>query len=192
MNKQLTKKTIGIAASAALMAAALSATAVADNPNKGPKASIKVAAWCDYDVDAYRNLWLNVHTLVTDSGGPVSAELKSPDVNDPMPQSIQPMQGRGNNKGGEKFTDIGDPIPGVPSMIGEIQGDQPVDFETTRINLCEAGLNPDANAANALVTVRIVGGHKDFTAMCGDHDFNGDGYLDRTSDVKIGHLDKCN
>ena len=61
----------------------------------------------------------------------------------------------------------------------------------TSINLCDAGLSSDANAANALVTVEIVGGHKTFNAMCGNHDFDGDGYLDVTSDVKIGHLGLC-
>ncbi len=190
MNKQLTKKTIGIAASAALMTAiaasaalmtaALSATAVAgpDNPNKGPKASIKVAAWCDVDSSDPANAMLNVHTLVTDSGGPVSAMLIVEE------NSIVPVQGVGDNRGRDKFSPLPDgTVPGVPSVIGAV--------ESTSINLCAAGLSSAANAANALVTVEIVGGHKTFTAMCGNHDLDGDGYLDVFSDVKIGHLGLC-
>jgi hypothetical protein len=167
MNKQLTKKTIGIAASAALMAAALSATAVAgpDNPNKGPKASIKVAAWCDVDVNYDGDAFLNVHTLVRDSGGPVQAVLLV-DKN-----SIQAYEGVGNNRKGEKFSPLSAIVDGidlgklenVPSVIGDIQHHEP-------INLCEAGMDPAANSANALVTVEIVNGHKIFTAMCGNHD----------------------
>lgn len=191
MNKQLTKKTIGIAASAALMAAALSATAVAgpDNPKKGPKASIDVAAWCDVTVDAYGTAWLEVNTLVLDKGDDVNAMLIVAD------NSIMPVQGVGDNrKGGPgKFSDLpAGEVEMVPSIIGEIQGDQPIDFETTHINLCDAGLDPAANTTNALVTVEIVGGHKTFTSMCGDYDFDGDGYLDVTSDTEIGHLEKCN
>ena len=189
MNKQLTKKTIGIAASAALMAAALSATAVAGpgNDNKGPKASIKVAAWCDVEVTSEGDALLNVHTLVTDSGGPVEAVLLV-DMN-----SIQAYQGVGSNRKGDKFSplsviveenDLGK-LENVPSAIGVIENHEP-------INLCAAGMDPAANAANALVTVEIAGGHKTFTAMCGNHDLDGDGYLDVFSDVKIGHLDKCN
>ncbi len=188
MNKQLTKKTIGIAASAALMTAALSATAVAgpDNPNKGPKASIKVAAWCDVDGADPMNAILNVHTLVTDSGGPVTAVLVVED------NSIVPAQGIGNNRRGDKFRPLPDgTAANVPSMIGDIQGDQPIDYETTSINLCAAGMSSAANAANALVTVEIVGGHKTFTAMCGNHDFDGDGFSDVVSDVKIGNLGLC-
>ena len=184
MNKQLTKKTIGIAASAALMTAALSATAVAgpDNPNKGPKASIKVAAWCDVEVNSEGDALLNVHTLVRDSGGPVEAVLLV-DMN-----SIQAYQGVGNNRRGDKFSPLSDTdgkLETVPSAIGVIENHEP-------INLCAAGMDPAANAANALVTVEIAGGHKTFTAMCGNHDLDGDGYLDVFSDVKIGHLDKCN
>ena len=178
MNKQLTKKTIGIAASAALMAAALSATAVAGpgTANKGPKASIKVVAWCDVDASDPMNAILNVHTLITDKGGEVSAELTD--------TSTTPVEGVGNNRGRDKFQPlVAGKVDGFPSLIGV--------EESIGINLCEAGMSPAANAANAMISVDIVGGHKTFTAMCGDHDLDGDGYLDVFSDVKIGHLDKC-
>lgn len=177
MNKQLTKKTIGIAASAALMAAALSATAVAGpgNDNKGPKASIKVAAWCAVEPRALTDATLIVNTLVTDAGGEVSAEITD--------SSITPVEGVGNNRGRDKFNPLEEATVAGPSLIGDV--------ETVEIDLCAAGMSSAANAANAMVSVEIVGGHKIFTAMCGEHDLDGDGYLDVFSDVKIGGLGLC-
>ncbi len=177
MNKQLTKKTIGIAASAALMAAALSATAVAGpgNDNKGPKASIKVAAWCEVESRNLIDATLIVNTLVTDAGGDVSAEITD--------SSITPVQGVGNNRGGDKFIPLTDATVAGPSRIGDV--------ETVEIDLCAAGMSSAANAANAMVSVEIVGGHKIFTAMCSDHDLDGDGYLDVFSNTKIGGWGLC-
>jgi hypothetical protein len=176
MNKQLTKKTIGIAASAALMAAALSTTAVAGPPaNKGPKASITVAAWCDVEPRNLTDATLVVNTLVTDAGGEVSAEITD--------SSITPVQGVGNNKRGDKFMPLEGATIAGPSLIGDV--------ETVEIDLCAAGMSSAANAANAMVSVEIVGGHKIFTAMCSDHDLDGDGYPDVFSNVKIGGWGLC-
>lgn len=179
MNKRNTIKLTSIALVAS-MAVGLTATAVAGpgTDNKGPKASIKVAAWCDVDNADPSNAILNVHTLVTDNGGPVIAVLKVEE------NSILPMEGVGNNRNREKFNPLpAGTVENVPSQIGDVQD--------TPINLCAAGLSSAANAANATVTVEIEGGHKTFTAMCGNHDLDGDGYLDVFSDVKIGHLGLC-
>jgi len=176
MNKRNTIKLTSIALVAS-MAVGLTATAVAGpgTDNKGPKASIKVAAWCDVEPRNLIDATLIVNTLVTDAGGAVSAEITD--------SSITPAQGVGNNRGGNKFSPLPDGTVEGPSLIGDV--------ETVEIDLCAAGMSSEANAANAMVSVEIVGGHKTFTAMCGNHDLDGDGYLDVFSDVKIGHLGLC-
>ena len=94
------------------------------------------------------------------------------------------VEGDGNNRGRDTFTALtAATVVGFPSQIG-VQ-------ESIAINLSEAGMSSAANAANAMISVDIVGGHKTFTAMCGQHDLDGDGYLDVFSDVKIGHLGLC-
>lgn len=174
MNKQLTKRTIGMAASAALMMAALSATAVADpgNPYKGPKASIDVSVWCDIVPGNLTDATLVVNTLVTDSGGEVSAKITD--------SSITLYEGVGDNRGKNKFSVFGDALDG-PNDIGEVQ--------SVPVDLCAAGLSSTANAANAMVTVDILGGHKTFTAMCGDNPLTEDVVED--GGVEIGHLGLC-
>ena len=69
----------------------------------------------------------------------------------------------------------------VPAHIGEVQ--------SVPVDLCAAGLSSTANAANAMVTVDILGGHKTFTAMCGDNPLTEDVVED--GGVEIGHLGLC-
>lgn len=74
MNKQLTKKIIGIAASAALMASlAISGTALAgpggDNSNKqGPQASAAVSTWCEITNEAAGEMTVFIKTEDKSSG----------------------------------------------------------------------------------------------------------------------------
>jgi hypothetical protein len=174
MNKQLTKKAIGIAASAALTAAALSSTAVADrgNSNKGPKASIDVSVWCDVAPANLTDATLIVNTLVTDSGGEVNAKITD--------SSITLVEGVGNNRGNNKFSAFGGAVDG-PSEIGDVK--------TVPLDLCAAGMDSAANAVNAMVSVSIVGGHKTFTSMCGDNPLTED--VVESGGVEIGHLGLC-
>ena len=174
MNKQLTKKTIGIAASAALMATVLSTTAVEANPNKGPKASIDVLAVCSLDVADPMNAILGVRTLITEEE---NAEVAAVVVSN----TTQAIQGVGNNRGKNKFSLIGDAVDGP-------LGTDPVGNEfTIQINLCDAGLASNANSADALVTVEIAGGHKTFSSRCGDDPMT----EEVEGSFSIGHLGLC-
>ena len=190
MNKQLTKKTIGIAASAALMAAALSATAVAGpgNANKGPKPSISVSNVCNVVYDDMTGApLLEVVTRITDTG-----DLTPNIAEDGI--AFTTVLGIGNNQGGGKKPDegkwsvatmarSGDEIPS-----GEIDGG--VMF-TSLFSMCDDAGTKDANTVNALVEVDVDGGHKTFSSYCGDVDTDGDGYPDEFSNTDIGHLGLC-
>lgn len=74
MNKQLTKKTIGIAASAALMASvALSGSALAGPPadkgnKQGPQASASVSTWCEISNEAAGDMTVHIRTEDKSSG----------------------------------------------------------------------------------------------------------------------------
>lgn len=192
MNKQLTKKTIGIAASAALMAATLSATAVAGpgKANKGPKPSISVSNVCNVTYDAMTGApLLEVVTRITDTGD-LTAQISEDGI------VFTPILGIGNNKGGGKKPDegkwsvadmsrSGDEIPS-----GNIEGT--VKF-TSLFSMCDDPRTKDANTVNALVTVKVDGGHKEdgWTSYCDDVDTDGDGYPDEFSNTDIGHLGLC-
>ncbi len=69
MNKQLTKKSIGIAASAALIATvALSGNALAAPPGKGPQASAAVSTWCEITDERAGDMTVYIRTEDKSSG----------------------------------------------------------------------------------------------------------------------------
>jgi hypothetical protein len=74
MNKQLMKKTIGIAASAALMASvALSGSALA-GPGKGPQASAGISTWCEITGEREGDMTVFIRTEDKSSGVAYGAE----------------------------------------------------------------------------------------------------------------------
>jgi hypothetical protein len=199
MNKQLTKKTIGIAASAALMASALSATAFA-GPPKGPKPSIAVVNVCDvvYD-DTTGAPLLKVDTTITDTKYPtgLTPQLIADDpATGAKGIEFTSVLGIGSNAGGGKkpsepkwyVAEMGRTGDSIPT--GDIE--ESVTF-TSYFSLCDDPRTKEANAANSLVTVKIVGGHKEegWTSYCSDVDTDGDGTPDVFSNTKIGHLGLC-
>jgi len=152
MNKQLTKKTIGIAASAALMATvALSGSALAapggNNSNKqGPQASLDVFTVCNIDPDAGE---LIVDVTITDPNvglDKATAVLESVKV-----QGLQKVRGNVWSRGADSWdsaTDfcIDDPY-GSPIAVGTTC--------TIRLDICTGLAN--SKAVNAETTVEISG-----------------------------------
>ena len=158
MNKQLTKKTIGIAASAALMASlaasgsALAAPGNGNGPNKqGPQGSIGVMNTCEVDDSNIYDVLLIVTTTITDkSSGDGVATI----IQDGF--TVQAMQ----KFGGRYLFEVGDAQMSTPTL----PEDGSVEFQST-IHLCQdgvefEGLDPLAKAANAETTVMIDDGHK--------------------------------
>jgi hypothetical protein len=140
MNKQLTKKTIGIAASAALMASvAFSGSALAGPGNKGgnkqgPQASASVTAYCNI-VD---------EMLVVD----ITFEDKSSGIAEAM---VATAEVQGEQKDGGRGWD---PLGSLATADISTDGDT----DTVRIPLCgqlENPLTANAKAVNALVSVSL-------------------------------------
>jgi hypothetical protein len=179
MNKQLTKKIIGIAASAALIASvAFSGTAIADpNPNKGPKPSITIDSWCEINTADLKNVIFTVNSRINDA----SSE-SFPDTPSVTKYEFRLKQGKGNSKGGNKYQVFGAPKFGP---LGEGGVDKLV---YVQFNLCTEGLSPFANAVNANITVEIDGGHKTFPATCADNPATEE---DESIVTHIGHLGLC-
>jgi hypothetical protein len=166
MNKQLTKKTIGIAASAALMASlAFSGSAFAAPGNgkavkNGPKGSISVFSICYLEADDPANAMLRVETTITDTSSvPGDATLKG-------------MEVQAQEKIGKNRYDIGDVATADPVLedgVAEV---------STTLPLCTSllgdkdTLSADAKSANAEITVWITD----------DHNNKEDGFISRCSD----------
>ena len=157
MNRQLTKKLIGIAASAALMGTvAFSGSAIA---GKGPQSSAGVSAWCEVDVASGQlDMYL---TIVDKSSGVAVAELDSVDV-----QGLQKDKGRG-----------WDPIAGAEFTDGTRDDDTDNPTEITfgedqliELDICE-GLLASSKAINAEAIVTLLGksSKEEYTAKCGDN-----------------------
>ena len=180
MNKQLMKKTIGIAASAALMATVAysgSAIGAPDPAKKGPKASITIDSWCTLDTADLDNVILTVNSRINDASS--ESFTDDPFVTN---YEFQLLQGVGNSKGGNKYMPFGTPKSGP---LGAVEGSE---LTTETFNLCAEGLYSDANAVNVLITVDILGGHKTFTATCAD---NIDTPEDESDNTHIGNLGLC-
>jgi hypothetical protein len=186
MNKQLTKKTIGIAASAALMASvafsggALAAPGNGNGPNKqGPQASLDVMTVCN--IDEYAGELIVDITLTDPNEGTDKAQA--------VLQSVT-VQGQkkagGTGKGSNTWT------PGADSW-SDAEKCEPVDDYTPaedieigttcqiRLDIC-TGLG-DSKAVNALTTVNIsgladgnpVGSSKlEYTSQCKDDPYTED------------------
>ena len=160
MNKQLTRKTIGIAASAALISSvAFSGSALAGhngnhNSNKqGPQASLDVMTVCNIDEDAGE---LIVDITITDPNeGTDKAQAVLDSVN---VQGLQKAGGKG--KGSNEWvhsSDSWDNANATDLCIGSPY-DSPIEIGTTcqiRLDICtDLG---DSKAVNAQTTVEISG-----------------------------------
>ena len=110
--------------------------------------------------------------------------------------TFTPVLGIGGNKGGGKkpgegkwsVADMARSGDDLPS--GDVEDS--VTFNST-FAICDDPRTSMANTVNALVTVKIAGGHKEdgWTSYCGDIDTDGDGYPDVFSQTDIGHLPVC-
>ena len=170
MNKQLTKKSIGIAASAALMASlAFSGSALAGKPEKGnaPKGS-------QTSVDVYSNCnivgdQLVVNVTVTDKNAGTDktpAELVS--------VSVQPQE----KIGPRNLVGVGDAWKWTSDLYDEADDKcdngtviKIGDTCTISFSVCEA-LSSNAKALDALTTVDTGenGSKVTYTSMCKDSD----------------------
>lgn len=158
MNKQLTKKTIGIAASAALMASvAFSGIALADHkPNHQPnKASISVNTWCEIAEGDEAKGDMSVHIRIEDNtSGNNNAVLQSVVV-------------EAASKSGGKDFDTYINSRNVTSEVG-ITGY----FMTppVKINLCTgADFQKAINAKTTVILANDVTSKAMYTAQCGNN-----------------------
>jgi hypothetical protein len=183
MNKQLTKKTIGIAASAALIATlAMSGSAFAGHNNgkgsdNGQKGSIKIFSICDLNKDTGD---LRVWTKIDDtSGNPAyGAVLDSlfvqavQRIGTGKYLSISPISG-GTGSAPPVFADP--PIPDV-SRFDDCRSATPaLSCNEVRVSVCD--LDPNARSVNADIEVLIDGIHnnKETRYDCENDDYNEDG-----------------
>lgn len=198
MNKQLTKKTIGIAASAALMASlAFSGSAFADPGNgvkNGPKGSIGLFSICYIETEAEYGVdvptpYLRVETTITDQ----SSVLGDATLDGMTVQALEKYKGPWSNP--DNFAEIGDPHPSYPVLAG----DPPAASVTSRIPLCQsamgnATLSSAARSVNALITVEITDEHNNkdmgFTARCSDDPDTY--YVDEVAELNVWKKDLCN
>jgi hypothetical protein len=163
MNKRNTIKLTGITLVAS-MAVGLWASAVAapNNDQKGPKASIRVQSLCTVDNTDPSNALLVVTTTITDasSAGGINAEVTD--------NTVEVVLGIGSNmggrkNGGSKWQPTGIMQDGVTGPVGA-----GLVSEVT-LPLCADGRTNEANNANAVITIDIVGGHKTWVSMCDDN-----------------------
>ena len=163
MNKQLMKKTIGIAASAALMASVgFSGSALArpgDNNKggnkQGPQASAGVSTWCEITDEAAGEM--TVYVSVEDQSSGVAFGF--------VQLATTVVQGLTKSKG-----NAWDDIPGAiasPDLMVNVQ-DQPV-----TINICGGDLGKAINAETTIVIDEDLTGYPasqpEYTAQCGDN-----------------------
>ena len=160
MNKQLTKKTIGIAASAALMASlAVSSSAIAGPGNgpktQGPQASAGVSTWCEITDEAAGEMTVYVSVEDKSSGEAYGfVQLKS-----------EVVRGVEKDKGNSW-----DDIPGAtatPDLMVNV-ANQPV-----TINICGGYLGKAINAQTSIQIDEDLTGYPaskvEYTAQCGDN-----------------------
>jgi hypothetical protein len=177
MNKQLTKKTIGIAASAALMASVVfSGSALAEHKSnhnsnkKGPQASAAVSSWCE--ISDEKKGEMKVHIRVEDkSSGSATATVSS-------------LYSELYTQNGGKGNDWGDPLAmGTPYHVGV--GDSFVTFD-----LCpfiKAGTLGKAINAKTTLILQQPASKLAYTARCGNAP-GPDGELGTYDDVLGGGL----
>jgi hypothetical protein len=195
MNKQLTKKTIGIAASAALIASlAVSGSAFAGpGNNNGPKGSIGLYSICYIETEAEIGVdvpapYLRVETTITDE----SSVLGDATLDGMVVQAREKYKGPWSNP--DNFQDIGDPDVSYP----ELAGAPPAAHVTSRIPLCQSAMgNPtltkDARSVNALITIQITDEHNNkemgFTARCSDDPDTY--YVDEVAELNVWKQNLC-
>ena len=155
MNKQLTKKTIGIAASAALMASvAFSGTALAGPGNKGgnkqgPQASASVSTWCEISDEEAGDMTVYIRTEDKSSGDAYGkAPIASTDV-------VLQAKSTGNSW---ETLDVEKPY----LTLG-------VDAEVT-FNLCDQSLGKAINAETIIKLDEswVPASKSAYTAQCGN------------------------
>ena len=184
MNKQLTKKTIGIAASAALMATmAFSTTAYAERGGnkQGPQASLDVMTVCNIDADAGE---LIVDVTITDPNvgtDKAQAVLESVKV-----QGLQKAGGKG--KGSNTWMTGSDDWDSMYDLCNDDPADpydgDPIEIGTTcqiKLDIC-ANLG-SSKAVNAETTAMISGladgvpvdsSRTEYTSLCKDDPYTED------------------
>ena len=162
MDKLQKNRWIRIATPLSLVLALVLSSNVFAGPGKGPKASIRVQSLCTVDTTDPANALLVVTTTITDasSAGGINAEVTG--------NTVEAVLGIGNNKGGRnnggsKWTPTAIVQDG---LIGPV-GDGLVSEVT--LPLCLDARTKDANNANAVITIDIVGGHKTWVSMCDDN-----------------------
>ena len=169
MNKQLTKKTIGIAASAALMASlAVSSSALANGKKKGPQASAAVSTWCEITDERAGDMTVYIRTEDKSSGEAYGME----DIAD----TTVVLQTKDR---GPVWTDLTFVNPDLNLGV-----DAAVTF-----NLCGADLGKAINAATSItLTENLYPASNDmYTAQCTNAP-GPDGILGTDDDVVIGGL----
>lgn len=183
MNKQLTKKTIGIAASAALMASlAISGSAFAapgggKAVKNGPKGSIELFSVCYVE-----GKFLRVDTTITDTSSvPGDATLAGMSV-----QAQEKFSGR------ERY-DIGDAVVADPELeYGTASAEVTIPL-CTALDPETATLSPDAKSVNAEITVWITDDHNNkeegFIARCSDDPDTP--YVDEVAELSVFKQDIC-
>lgn len=172
MNKQLTTKTIGIAASAALIASlAFSGSAFAGKGwNNGQKGSISVQSVCYLNDDKS----LTVKTIIMDA----SSRLGDAMLDSMTVQAMEKYQGKWSDPANSDTV-------GAPAMVDPVfttdpyfANCDPVSCNEVTIPVCP-GLTDDAKSVNAVIDVWIKGEHNNkeydevndisrFTARCSD------------------------
>ena len=111
-------------------------------------ASVDIANICTLNADDPNNAMLLVDTMIVDTGDPI--EGVAPVFGNKTVQAQQkPRRGR--------WVNLGDAVVTTPD-------DNPV-----MVNLCAAGLDPEARAVNASVTVEVLNSKKVFfSSRCDD------------------------
>jgi len=175
MNRQLTKKTIGIAASAALIASvAFTSNAVAA-PGGNPKASIGVDTWCEIKAEDEAAGNMTVHIKIEDKSSGVAygnAILQSAVV-----------VAASKDKGNSFDTEIAN-----ENVTADVAIDNT--YYPIKINLC--GGADLGKAINAETTVTLTGvpypsSKGNYTAQCGNAP-GPDAMLGTDDDVILGGL----
>jgi len=172
MNKQLTKKTIGIAASAALIASlAISGSAFAGGNGgaNGQKGSITLTSVCTIEADKS----LTVRTIITDASSvPGDAVLDSMEVT-----AVDKTSGKFADT--QPLASAGVVAPTFTSSPLFADCDVNGDCNDVNIPLCPPAPRADARSLNAVIDVFIKGEHNNkdydpvndvslFTTNCSD------------------------
>jgi hypothetical protein len=152
MNKQLTKKLIGIAASAALIGTVAFSGSVLAAKGGNPKASAGVSTWCEITDEAAGDMTVHV-TVIDKSSGKAFGYVH---VETAVVQGL-------TKSGGNSWDDILGATAAPPLTVSP---DQPV-----TINLCGSDLGKAINAETTIILDQTYfpSSKPAYTAQCGDN-----------------------